>query len=112
MNTVFVGGAAAGAVLDIDPDARGVELSSRDVFIKPLDAVRDIQESDKVYTKDQYDIHPMTIQNLQRLPEKEPPAALLFGVGVVRPQPLSWALQELITAYCSKVEAELLESSA
>ena len=111
MNTIFVGGVAAGVVLDIAPDALRIELKSRDIFIKPLESVRPIRESDKVMERDLYDIHPIEIHNLQRGPEVGPPAPMLFGIGVVEHQQLSWGLQELITAYCEKIEAELAKAA-
>lgn len=106
MNCVFIGGVAAGAVLDIRPDAAEIELKSRDVFIKPLDSVRDIQESDKEFEHDKYDIHPIQMVDFDGPTDPEG-KAFTFSIGVRKGQTLSWAVQELITAYCDKIEAAI-----
>lgn len=105
MNTIIVGGVAAGVVIDVPREVSLVELSSRDGYIKPLERPREITAADIIMAHDIYEIHPVQLSNS---PEADDPE-FVMAIGVVKGKLLTWAVQQLITAYCDKLTAAIKE---
>lgn len=94
IHCLLVGGLNAAKRLDVKSDAQFIELKTLS-HLRPI--VKMEEEPEPVYIKEIYEIHPFSLTDSQT-PDK--PA--LIAIGVPADKKLTWAMGELIRAYCEQ----------
>ena len=104
IDVIVVGGVAGGQVLTgVRADAQFFALR-RPEHIKPLESSGQINP-ELAYDEQTYELYVMELHN-----SDDPHKPGVIGIAVVEGQQLTWAMTQLIIAYCEKITAEHIQA--